>query len=151
VGRQAALHRIRTDQLRIWLQGAARPDFLDRALIVEFNDIKPEQRKESGSSDWISRPEAASLGRPAECGLPGRSNITDCLAGKAARMAALECHKHRNRRADVPSTAFAATPIFPLRLAGGKADRAAEAAAFELDRAAHNLNLQPGSDAPLRK
>jgi hypothetical protein len=26
--------------------GAARPDFLDRALIVEFNDIKPEQRRD---------------------------------------------------------------------------------------------------------
>jgi hypothetical protein len=26
--------------------GAARPDFLDRALIVEFNDIEPEQRRD---------------------------------------------------------------------------------------------------------
>jgi hypothetical protein len=26
--------------------GAARPDFLDRALIVEFNDIRPEQRRD---------------------------------------------------------------------------------------------------------
>ncbi len=26
--------------------GAARPDFLDRALIVEFNDIKPNQRRD---------------------------------------------------------------------------------------------------------
>ena len=26
--------------------GAARPDFLDRTLIVEFNDIKPEQRRD---------------------------------------------------------------------------------------------------------
>ena len=48
--------------------GAARPDFLDRALIVEFNDIKPEQRRDERQFWCEFEVRAASHpGRAARC------------------------------------------------------------------------------------
>ena len=57
---------------------------------------------------------------------------------------AFECHEDRNRRAGMPSTTLAMTPIYPLRFTSrDKTDRTAQAATFKLlRRAAHNLILR---------
>ena len=56
---------------------------------------------------------------------------------------AVECHEDRNGRTAMLPTTLAMTPRHSFRLAGSqKADRAAQAATFELfSRATHNLTL----------
>jgi hypothetical protein len=73
-----------------------------------------------------------------------RIKLGDLAFGNGISLA-VECDKDRNRRARMPSTTLAMTPIDPLRFTSGdKTDRPAQAATFKLlGRAAHDLILLP--------
>ena len=68
--------------------GAARPDFLDRALIVEFNDIKPEQRRDERQF-WIGFEKACPriLGALLDAVVIGLGNLPNVSLKRLPRMA----------------------------------------------------------------
>ncbi len=73
-----------------------------------------------------------------------RIELGDLAFGHGIRLA-VEGHEDRNRRARMPATTLAMTPIYPLRFTRcDKPDRPAQAATFKLlGRAAHDLILLP--------
>ena len=68
--------------------GAARPDFLDRALIVEFNDIKPEQRRDERQF-WLEFEKARPriLGALLDAVVVGLRNLPNVSLERLPRMA----------------------------------------------------------------
>src|SRR5262249_49637528 len=68
-----------------------------------------------------------------------RIDLGDLAFGHGISLAG-ECHEDRNRRARMPATTLAMTPIYPFRFTSGdKTDRPAQAATFKLlGRAAHD-------------
>ena len=68
--------------------GAARPDFLDRTLIVEFSELKPEMRRDEAQF-WreVDRTRGRILGALLDAAVVGLRNLPEVRIDQPPRMA----------------------------------------------------------------